>query len=135
MRWAGEPQPDDPAGLSGAETILVLRLPRRGRVVTIREAASPVSLVMARERRLNEMKRLMSLAGVAVVLLAACAHHSTSGGGASPGAGSGGLQVEAKTVTGVGTVLVDGSSGKTLYLLSAESGGKVTCTGGCASVW
>ena len=82
------------------------------------------------------MKRLASFAAAAVVLLAACANHSTTGGGpGSPGAGSGGPQVEAKAVPGVGTVLVDGSTGKTLYLLSVESGGKVTCTGECASIW
>jgi predicted lipoprotein with Yx(FWY)xxD motif len=44
--------------------------------------------------------------------------------------------VSAKNVPGVGTVLVNGK-GQTLYLLTSEKGGKITCTAsnGCLQVW
>ncbi len=46
------------------------------------------------------------------------------------------LTIASANVTGVGTVLVDGQ-GKTLYLLTSEQGGKLTCTddNGCTKVW
>jgi predicted lipoprotein with Yx(FWY)xxD motif len=44
--------------------------------------------------------------------------------------------VSTKNVPGVGTVLVN-SKGQTLYLLTSEKGGKITCTAsnGCTQVW
>jgi predicted lipoprotein with Yx(FWY)xxD motif len=44
--------------------------------------------------------------------------------------------ISAKSVPGVGTVLVNGQ-GKTLYMLTSEKGGKITCTqaNGCTQVW
>jgi len=46
------------------------------------------------------------------------------------------VTIKTTTVTGVGSVLVNGS-GRTLYMLSSESGGKLTCTvaNGCTKVW
>jgi predicted lipoprotein with Yx(FWY)xxD motif len=44
--------------------------------------------------------------------------------------------ISAKSVPGVGTVLVNGQ-GQTLYMLTSEKGGKNTCTqaNGCTQVW
>jgi predicted lipoprotein with Yx(FWY)xxD motif len=36
--------------------------------------------------------------------------------------------------TGLGSILVD-SQGRTLYLWQADTGGKSTCTGACATAW
>ena len=46
------------------------------------------------------------------------------------------MTVSTKNVSGVGTVLVNGK-GQTLYLLTSEKGGKITCTAsnGCTQVW
>lgn len=55
----------------------------------------------------------------------------------SPGAASSSaLTISAKNVPGVGTVLVNGQ-GRTLYLLTSEKGGKITCTdaNGCTKIW
>ena len=83
----------------------------------------------------------------AAITVAACGSSAAtgSGSGSSPGAGSTGsagtssssaVSLSAKNVSGVGTVLVDGQ-GKTLYLLTSEKGGKVTCTAstGCTKFW
>jgi predicted lipoprotein with Yx(FWY)xxD motif len=44
--------------------------------------------------------------------------------------------ISAAKVAGFGTVLVNGQ-GRTLYLLTSEKGGKLTCTddNGCTNVW
>lgn len=42
--------------------------------------------------------------------------------------------IATKSVAGVGTVLVNGQ-GRTLYVFEPDHHAKVTCTGGCASVW
>src|SRR6266853_19215 len=46
------------------------------------------------------------------------------------------VTVSATSVPGVGTILVNGQ-GQTLYLLTSEQGGKVTCTraNGCTKFW
>ena len=46
------------------------------------------------------------------------------------------MTVSTKNVSGVGTVLVNGK-GQTLYLLTSEKGGKITCTAsnGCTQLW
>jgi predicted lipoprotein with Yx(FWY)xxD motif len=60
---------------------------------------------------------------------------STSGPGSGAASGSaGGPVVSAKSVSGLGTVLVD-SGGKTLYVFAPDKKSKVTCTGSCAAVW
>lgn len=77
----------------------------------------------------------------ASALLAACGSSSKSSNTSSAGAPA--TPAPAATATTVktaanaklgSTVLVD-AQGLTLYHLSAESGGKFICTGGCLSVW
>ena len=83
----------------------------------------------------------------AAIAVAACGASGTtaSGSGSSPSSGTAGsagsspssaVTVSAKNVPGVGTVLVNGQ-GQTLYLLTSEKGGKITCTGsnGCTKIW
>jgi predicted lipoprotein with Yx(FWY)xxD motif len=64
---------------------------------------------------------------------------STSGisAGATPASGSDAtVTVSAADVSGVGTVLMNGD-GRTLYSLSSEKGGKITCTASnsCTNYW
>lgn len=64
-------------------------------------------------------------------------HHSpTSHVTPSPSSSGTGVKVETATVTGYGTVLVD-SQGRSLYILTSETGGTLTCTvaNGCTSFW
>jgi predicted lipoprotein with Yx(FWY)xxD motif len=93
---------------------------------------------------------------VATCLLAAAALVGCTGSGASstpaaaasqPAAPStaasqapsaaGGATVEAKPVGTIGTVLVDGSNGMTVYMFSKDvkDSGTSACTGGCFSTW
>jgi predicted lipoprotein with Yx(FWY)xxD motif len=79
------------------------------------------------------------LVGVATLVLAACGSSSStkaSGTTSTTGAAPKGITIAAADVPGVGTVLVNGD-GMTLYLLSSEAGGKLTCTddNGCTKVW
>ncbi|MGZ8722391.1 MAG: COG4315 family predicted lipoprotein [Aeromicrobium sp.] len=104
------------------------------------------------------MPRQLSRTGAAllplVLLLGAC------GGGASPSAAEptvgptveapteapteqpseaagGGATVEAADVGTVGTVLVDGASGMTVYIFTKDvkDSGESACTGGCLDTW
>ncbi|MGH9116053.1 MAG: COG4315 family predicted lipoprotein [Acidimicrobiales bacterium] len=88
-----------------------------------------------------------SLAGAAVLALGACgsstAKTTTPGAGATSSMSSSSVAgaasaytISAAKVSGVGTVLVDGK-GRTLYLLSSEKGGHITCTAsnGCTTYW
>ena len=81
----------------------------------------------------------------AAITVAACGSSSSStasGSGSASSAPAGGssstpaVTISAKSVPGVGTVLVNGQ-GRTIYLLSSEKGGKITCTddNGCTKVW
>ena len=81
----------------------------------------------------------------AAITVAACGSSSSStasGSGSASSAPAGAssstpaVTISAKSVPGVGTVLVNGQ-GRTLYLLSSEKGGKITCTddNGCTKVW
>jgi predicted lipoprotein with Yx(FWY)xxD motif len=79
----------------------------------------------------------------AAATVAACGSSSSSGTAASsPGATAAGtspsaaVTISAKSVPGFGTVLVNGQ-GQTLYMLTSEKGGKLTCTddNGCTKVW
>ena len=63
--------------------------------------------------------------------LTACAKSSTPASGSS---GTGGVTVKSATVSNLGSILTD-SRGFTLYLLTAEKGDKIACTGLCASQW
>jgi predicted lipoprotein with Yx(FWY)xxD motif len=87
-----------------------------------------------------------SLAIGAVAAATACGSSSSStaassgssqpAGTSPPASSSPGITVSAKSVAGVGTVLVNGQ-GQTLYMLTSEKGGKITCTddNGCTKVW
>jgi len=84
----------------------------------------------------------------AAITVAACGSSASTGSGAvsspssgsasasSAGTASSAVTVSATNVPGVGTVLVNGQ-GRTLYLLTSEKGGKITCTdsNGCAKLW
>jgi predicted lipoprotein with Yx(FWY)xxD motif len=89
---------------------------------------------------------LVAAAGLALVA-ASCGSSTTrssthTGSSATPpaassgSAGSGAYTVSAQPVGSAGTVLVNGQ-GRTLYLLSSEKGGKITCTdaNGCTKIW
>jgi predicted lipoprotein with Yx(FWY)xxD motif len=82
----------------------------------------------------------VTLATVGVVALSACGSSSATKTAATGPAGSespsAGVTISAADVPGMGTVLVNGE-GRTLYLLSSEAGGKLTCTddNGCTKVW
>jgi predicted lipoprotein with Yx(FWY)xxD motif len=64
--------------------------------------------------------------------LAACGSGGGGGGGGNAAPNSSAVSV--RTVSGVGSVLVD-SSGKTLYFADQESGGQIHCTGACLQFW
>lgn len=75
--------------------------------------------------------------------VAACGSSSSSTAAGSPsssapaGASSAATAtISAKSVPGVGTVLVNGQ-GQTLYMLTSEQAGKITCTqaNGCTQAW
>ena len=78
----------------------------------------------------------------AAATVAACGSSSSPGttagspSGTPAGTSSAAVTVSAKSVPGVGTVLVNGQ-GQTLYMLTSEKGGKLTCTdaSGCTKVW
>src|SRR5258707_1924982 len=85
---------------------------------------------------------LGSLALGAAATVAACSSSSPSTAAGSPGratasaSSAAAVTISAKSVPGVGTVLVNGQ-GQTLYLLTSERGGTITCTAanGCLQVW
>ena len=89
----------------------------------------------------------ISLALGAAAAAAACSSSSSSSPAAAPSssapassatasASASALTISVKSVPGVGNVLVNGQ-GKTLYMLTSEKGGKITCTAsdGCTKVW
>jgi predicted lipoprotein with Yx(FWY)xxD motif len=81
-------------------------------------------------------------AAAAAALVAACGGPGGiygTGGGSAAGAAqhasaAHGASISARTLPGVGTVLVD-RSGKTLYSPQQEAHGMIMCTGGCLSFW
>jgi len=86
-----------------------------------------------------------ALGAAAILALAACSKSTTTGTGSasSPSASASqtaspdaAITITTASLPGVGTVLVNGN-GQTLYLLSSEQGGKLTCTddNGCTKVW
>ena len=75
--------------------------------------------------------------------VAACGSSSSSTATSSPGSSTpsgassaASATISATSVPGVGTVLVNGQ-GQTLYMLTSEKGGKITCTqaNGCTQAW
>src|ERR1700759_3575316 len=110
-----------------------------------------VAVKISDKRRLHLSGRRLipiSLALGAAATAAACSSSSSTlapAGGPSSAAPSSsapasastaGVTISAKSVPGVGTVLVN-EQGKTLYMLTSEKGGKITCTqaNGCTQVW
>lgn len=94
----------------------------------------------------------------AALVLAACSTNAGSSASASPSAAAStavsaaaspsvaasvaasagaGTTVEAKAVGSLGTVLVDGASGRTLYIFTKDvkDSGKSNCSGGCLNTW
>lgn len=59
---------------------------------------------------------------------------SSSSAASSAPAASSGVTISAKAVSGVGTVLVN-AQGRTLYIFEPDNATKVTCAGGCQSIW
>jgi len=78
---------------------------------------------------------------MAAVALAGCGSSNNSGGStgstAAPGAGAAGGSGQTITVKQApgGQMYITDSSGRSLYTLSADSGGKSSCTGQCATIW
>jgi predicted lipoprotein with Yx(FWY)xxD motif len=98
-------------------------------------------------RRRRGMLRSWLLAGGLALgtaaTVAACGSSSSSTAAGSPGSSApagassaASATISAKSVPGVGTVLVNGQ-GQTLYMLTSEKGGKITCTqaNGCTQAW
>ena len=72
---------------------------------------------------------------VLALVAAACGHSGSSSSTSNSTQSSGSSMVKTASASGVGTVLVNGS-GMTLYMLSADKGGKVTCASTpCTGVW
>ena len=106
---------------------------------------STISKNRARRHR-GVLRSWLLTAGLALgtaATVAACGSSSPGTAAGSPsssapaGASSAGAAtISAKSVPGVGTVLVNGQ-GRTLYMLTSEKGGKITCTqaNGCTQVW
>jgi predicted lipoprotein with Yx(FWY)xxD motif len=73
----------------------------------------------------------IGVAAGAALVLAGCGSSGSSSKAAT------GVTISSATVPGVGSVLVNGKDGKTLYLLSSEQNGNITCTddNSCTKVW
>ena len=97
-------------------------------------------------RRRGVLRSWLLAGGLALVTaatVAACGSSSSSTAASSPGSSApagassaAAATISAKSVPGVGTVLVNGQ-GQTLYMLTSETGGKITCTqaNGCTQAW
>ena len=98
------------------------------------------------KHRRGPLRSWLLVGGLALgtaVTAAACGSSSSGTAAGSPsssapaGASSAAAAtVSTKSVPGVGTVLVNGQ-GQTLYMLTSEKGGKITCTqaNGCTQAW
>ncbi len=78
----------------------------------------------------------LTLLSAAVIFFAGgCARSSAPGAvSGTPASDGPTVTVEARPVTGVGTVLVN-SRGYTLYVFQPDNHRAVTCTGACAGIW
>lgn len=76
---------------------------------------------------------LAAIAIASLTLVLAGCGSGTDDGSAQPGAAANGRDAGTGT-TDVGTVLVD-RAGRTMYAFAADSEGKPTCTGSCATSW
>jgi predicted lipoprotein with Yx(FWY)xxD motif len=81
---------------------------------------------------------LLTVAAMALVAigLAACggSNSSNSASAAASTTATGSDTVSTKSISGVGTVLVD-SKGMALYTNNQDSGMNVACTGSCTAIW
>ena len=99
----------------------------------------------ARHRR-GPLRSWLLAGGLALgtaATVAACGSSSSSTAAGSPSgsaparaSSAASATISAKSVPGVGTVLVNGQ-GQTLYMLTSDKGGKITCTqaSGCTQAW
>jgi predicted lipoprotein with Yx(FWY)xxD motif len=99
----------------------------------------------ARHRR-GPLRSWLLAGGLALgtaATVAACGSSSSSSAAGSPGSSASAgassaasAAISATSVPGVGTVLVNGQ-GQTLYMLTSEKDGKITCTqaNGCTQAW
>jgi len=82
----------------------------------------------------------IAVVAMAAVGLVACGGSNNSSDSSSAAANttagdtSGGGTVSTKSISGVGTVLVD-SSGLALYTNNRDSGMSIACTGSCTAIW
>ena len=109
------------------------------------DMASTMGKNKARHRR-GLLRSGLLAGGLALVTagtVAACGSSSSSTRPGSPGSSApavassaASVTISAKSVPGVGAVLVNGQ-GQTLYMLTSEKGGKITCTAanGCTQAW
>ena len=79
---------------------------------------------------------LLSVPALAIGLAACGGNSSSSGSSGSAATSTGGVAstVSTKSISGVGTVLVD-AKGDALYTNNQDSGSKIACTGSCTSIW
>jgi predicted lipoprotein with Yx(FWY)xxD motif len=96
--------------------------------------------------RRGPLKNWLLAGGIALGVAATVAACGSSSSGTAVGSPSSSVPagassaaaatISAKSVPGVGTVLVN-EQGQTLYMLTSEKGGKITCTqaNGCTQVW
>ncbi|MDP9329890.1 MAG: hypothetical protein M3P11_04525 [Actinomycetota bacterium] len=80
------------------------------------------------------MRRTIAITAVAALMLSACAKTGTPGSGDNVSPADGGVTVATRSISGIGTVLVD-ATGSTLYYLKTEAAGTIKCTGTCADNW
>jgi len=87
---------------------------------------------------------LLAAGGVLALVAAACSSSGSSPSAsaaavapsaASSAAAAGGTVYEVKVATGAMGSYITGEDGKTLYVFTADSPNKSTCTGTCAATW
>jgi predicted lipoprotein with Yx(FWY)xxD motif len=91
------------------------------------------------EGRLVCNRPLLGVLGAAVALAGAgCggsgSSSSTSATSTTKSSAGSAVEISSRTLPGLGAVLVNGQ-GRTLYIFVPDRAKKVTCTGGCASIW
>ncbi len=87
-------------------------------------------------------RRWLGLVLAAGLLAGACSASATQEPAAAPSTGVAGASGQPAAPAGVGTAtasglgpFLTGAGGRTLYILTKDSPGTSTCTGGCASAW
>jgi len=78
----------------------------------------------------------MALAALSLVAVGCGSNSKSSSSSSAAGASTAGFTVDSANVPGVGKVLVN-AAGHTMYVLSSEAGGKITCvdSNGCTKYW